>query len=310
MRALLIDHEAPHHLRLGEALDPVPEPTQALIQVVGTSLNRGEVAFRAPAAAEGSVLGWDASGIVVKPALDGSGPASGTRVLTVDVGGRGWAELRAVDTAYLTEVPEDSDLVGFAALPVAGLSALRALRSLGTVEGRRILITGASGGVGRFAVQLGARAGAEMIAVASPRHHEALIALGATAAVSRPSDVDGPVFAAIDVVGGEFLPESYRVLQDHGGTLVSLGHAAAAPEVFEVGDMQGKSRTIRGFYLFADVTGIAEDLAQLVTLMAEGSLDPQITWRGSWAEYHEAVRLLLDRRLHGKAVLEIDRSLG
>jgi NADPH:quinone reductase-like Zn-dependent oxidoreductase len=80
--------------------------------------------------------------------------------------------------------------------------------------------------------------------------------------------------------------------------------------VFEVGDMQGKSRTIRGFYLFADVTGIAEDLAQLVTLMAEGSLDPQITWRGSWAEYHEAVRLLLDRRLHGKAVLEIDRSLG
>ena len=73
MRALLIDHKAPNHLRLGEAPDPVPGPGQALIQVVGTSLNRGEVAFRAPAAAEASVLGWDASGIVVTQALMAAG---------------------------------------------------------------------------------------------------------------------------------------------------------------------------------------------------------------------------------------------
>ncbi len=84
----------------------------------------------------------------------------------------------------------------------------------------------------------------------------------------------------------------------------------AAPEVFDAGDMRGKSRTIRGFYLFADTGGIAEDLAQLVTLMTEGSLDPQITWRAPWTEYDEAVQLLLDRRLHGKAVLEIGGSLG
>ena len=77
-----------------------------------------------------------------------------------------------------------------------------------------------------------------MIAVASPQHHQELIALGASAAVTRPSEVDGPVFGVIDMVGGDFLPESYRVLQDHGGTLLSVGHAAATPEVFEVGDMQ------------------------------------------------------------------------
>lgn len=310
MRALLIDHNAPNHLRLGEAPDPVPGPAQALIRVVGASLNRGEVAFRAPAASEGSVLGWDASGIIVTPAVDGSGPAEGTPVLTVDGEGGGWADLRAVDTASLAAVPVHSDLAALAALPVAGLSALRALRSLGEVEGRRILITGASGSVGRFAVQLGARVDAEMIAVASPQHHPDLIALGASATVTRPADVDGPVFAVIDMVGGEFLPESYRVLQDHGGTLLSVGHVAAMPEVFEVGDMQGKSRTIRGFYLFADMTGIADDLARLVTLTAEGSLDPQIAWRGPWTEYDEAVRLLLARRLHGKAVLEIDGALG
>ncbi len=94
MRALLIDHNSPNHLRLGKAPDPVPGPGQALIQVVGTSLNRGEVAFRAPAAAEASVLGWDASGIVLTQATDGSGPGTGTPVLTVDGGGGGWAELR------------------------------------------------------------------------------------------------------------------------------------------------------------------------------------------------------------------------
>ena len=156
----------------------------------------------------------------------------------------------------------------------------------------------------------GDRAGAEVIAVAASQHHQGLIALGASAAVSRPSEVDGPVFAAIDMVGGDFLAESYRVLEDHGGTLITVGHAAQTPEAFAVGDMQGKSRTIRGFYLFADMTGIAADLAQLVALMADGILDPQITWRGSWADYDEAVQLLLDRCLHGKAILEIGRSAG
>ena len=120
MRALLIDHNAPNHLRLGEAPDPVPGPAQVVIQVVGTSLNRGEVAFRAPAADEGAVLGWDASGIVVTPALDGSGPAEGTPVLTVDGGGGGWAELRVVDTASLAVVPDGSDLAASPLCPWPG----------------------------------------------------------------------------------------------------------------------------------------------------------------------------------------------
>ena len=194
-----------------------------MIEVVGTSLNRGEVAFRAPAADEGTVLGWDASGIVVKRAVDGSGPAEGTAILTVDGGGGGWAELRAVDTASLAVVPDGSDLAAFAALPVAGLSALRALRSLGTVEGRRILITGASGGVGRYAVQLGARAGAEVIAVASlaepPRAHRPWGIGGCNSALgSRRPSIRRHRHGGWDV-----LPESYRVLQDHGGTLLECG---------------------------------------------------------------------------------------
>jgi NADPH:quinone reductase-like Zn-dependent oxidoreductase len=290
---------------MSEVPDPQPESNQALIQVAGTSLNRGEVIFRAPAAEDGTVLGWDASGIVVRPAADGTGPAEGVPVLTVDRGGRGWAELRAIDTSLLTELPDRPDLAGVAALPVAGLTALRALRSVEPISGRRILITGASGGVGRLAVQLAARDGAEVIAVASPEHHPELLGLGATSVVARPSETDRSVHAVIDMVGGDFLTESYRQLEDLDGTLVSVGHAAATPEVFEVGDMQGKTKTIRGFQLFADSAGIPDDLAFLVRMMIDSELDPHITWRKSWTEYAEAVDLMAGRRLHGKAVLEI-----
>ena len=304
MRALVVDHDAPDHLATAEVVEPRPEPNQAVIRVVGTSLNRGEVVFRAPVAPAGTVLGWDASGIVIRAAADGSGPAAGSPVLTVDERGGGWAESRAIDTGLLAMVPPEADLVEVASLPVAGLSALRALRSIGSIAGRTILITGASGGVGRMAIQLAAREGAIVTAAAYPEHHPELRALGAAKTVSRPSEVDEPMSAAIDMVGGAFLPEAYRALED-GGTLVSVGHAAAAPEVFEMGDMQGKSKIIRGFYLFADSSGIGEDLAFLVKLMIEGELDPQISWRKAWTEYAEAVEALKMRRLHGKAVLEV-----
>jgi NADPH:quinone reductase-like Zn-dependent oxidoreductase len=305
MRALVVDHSAQGHLALSEVPDPHPGATQALIRVVGTSLNRGEVAFRAPAAQEGTVLGWDASGIVLQPASDGSGPAEGTPVLTVDKGGGGWAELRAIDVSLMAVLPVEANLAAMAALPVAGLSALRALRSVEPISGRRIMITGASGGVGRLAVQLAARDGAEVIAVASSDHHPDLLGLGATSVVTRPSETDGSVRAVIDMVGGDFLTESYRSLEDPGGTLVSVGHAAATPEVFEVGDMQGKAKTIRGFQLFADVTRLSVDMALLVRLMMDGEIDAGITWRKSWTEYAEAVDAMLSRRLHGKAVLEV-----
>ena len=89
----------------------------------------------------------------------------GARVVTFGWAA-GWAELRAVDTGELAVLPDGVDHDAAAALPVAGVTALRALRRLGPVLGRRVLITGASGGVGRFAVQLAARAGAHVVAAA------------------------------------------------------------------------------------------------------------------------------------------------
>src|SRR6266699_5056580 len=192
MRAFVFDPDVPAGLRLGDAQDPVPGPSQALVRVEATSLNFADVAFLRDRKAPGAVPGFDAAGVVVSAAVDGSGPPAGARVATFGWSG-GWAELRAVETTEVAVVPERVDVGLAAAIPVAGVTALRAWRRLGSLMGRRVLITGASGGVGRFAVQLAARAGAHVVAaVGSPARGEGLLQLGASDVVVGLDGVTQP----------------------------------------------------------------------------------------------------------------------
>ncbi|MEV4096372.1 zinc-binding dehydrogenase [Streptosporangium saharense] len=308
MRALVVDRSVPGGLRVGEVPEPVPAPDEALVRVTATSLNYGEVKHGIEGAEEGTVLGWDAAGVVVRAAADGSGPAVGTPVVTLGEGG-GWAELRAVRTGWIGVAPEHADPGAIGTVPVAAGTALRALHRIGPTLGRRILVTGATGGVGRYAVQLARLGGAHVIAsTGDPAEHgEALRALGAHEVVSGPARADGGLDGVLDMVGGPQLVEAFDRL-GAGGTLVAVGHSTGGGESFPFGAMfSGPGRDDRSIVTFMLLfcAGLDRDLTWLARQVADGTLSPEITWRGGWDEASEAVDALLGRRLHGKAVLDL-----
>lgn len=303
MRVLVHDPGAPQGIAFGDVPDPEPGASEALIRVAATSLNFADVAFLPDRGVPGAVPGFDAAGVVITAARDGSGPPPGTRVVSFGWSGA-WAERRAVDTAELAVVPEDVDLGIAAAVPVAGVTALRALRRLGSILGRRVVITGASGGVGRFAVQLAARAGAHVVAsVGSPERGEGLAALGAAEVVVGVDEISEPVYGAIDNVGGQTLTDVYGLLQP-GGCVQSVGMASLEPTTidFEEARLRGGDTRIEAF---AIGPGFGPDLALLLGLVAAGRLDAQVDWRGPWDKAADAAEALLGRRIRGKAVLEV-----
>ena len=304
MRAVIYDPQARANLRLADVDEPAAAESEAVIQVRATALNFGEVHFIDRMRKPGEVPGWDAAGVVVQAAADGSGPPVGSRVVGFH-GAGGWAQRRTVPTENLAILPDSVEFGPAAALPVAGVTALQALRRLGPVVGRRVLITGASGGVGRFAVQLAARAGAHVIAaVGSEARGAGLRDLGAAEVVVGLADITERVFGVLDNVGGQLLAEAFSLVGD-GGSAQSIGMASNQPTTidFEAERLSGAQKSLEPFTVR---TPFGADLGYLVALLAAGEIDPQIGLRSSWNEVSDAAAALLDRRVAGKAVLDVD----
>jgi len=303
MRAVVYDPNAPANLRLSDVEEPVPAEFQALIEVRAVALNFGEVRWIDRMRRPGEVPGWDTAGVVVSAAADGSGPSVGTRVVGFD-GSGGWAQLRAVSTKSLAVLPDSLDFGAAATLPVAGVTALQALRALGPIVGRRVLVTGASGGVGRFAVQLAARAGAHVIAaVGSTARGEGLAELGAAEVVVGLADISQPVFGVLDNVGGQLLAEAFSLVGD-GGSAQSIGMASGQPTAFDF-EHERQSGARKRLEPFTVRAPFGADLAYLVKLLAASEIDPQIGLRTSWEDVSHAAEALLGRRVAGKAVLDV-----
>jgi NADPH:quinone reductase len=303
MQALIYDPSHAGHVRLSEVLSPVPTPAQALVEVHSVSLNFGEVAFIANMRKPGDIPGWDAAGIVVRAAADGSGPKQGARVTSFGFHSA-WAELRAVDTTELGPVPDAVDFGAASAVPVAGVTALRALRALGPVVGRRVLITGASGGVGRFAVQLAHRAGAHVVAVVgSTARGEGLRALGADEIVTDLAQVTEPVFGVLENVGGAQLSQALSLVE-RGGSVQSIGMASRQTSTIDFEQERGRGGN-RRIEVFTVGNHFAPEIGYLTSLLERKELDPQIGWRGGWERATEAMEALIARRIAGKAVLDI-----
>lgn len=308
MLALVADPSAPARVALREAPDPQPLPSQALVHVEAISLNRGECR-RLAELSEGQLTGWDLAGTVQQAAADGSGPPQGARVVGL-VGQGAWAQLVAVETQMLAALPDGVSFAEAASLPVAGLTALLALEQIGSVIGKRILVTGASGGVGRFAVQLARIGGADVTAVsASPQRAVRLRELGAQAIVHELLPEGEDFEAIVEGVGGQSLGIAMQRIAP-GGTIVSFASSDPAPVRFPSREFFARAAGARlyGFYLFAELAhrrSGARDLGRLAALVAAGALDCSIDHEGSWRDAGEAIESLMERKIAGKAILHL-----
>jgi NADPH:quinone reductase len=307
--AVVVDPEAPGRLVIRPVPEPVPDRGEAVVRVRAISLNRGEVR-RSGMAAAGWRPGWDLAGEVERSAGDGSGPRAGTRVVGLLLEGA-WADRVAVPTHALAELPDKVTLAQAATLPVAGLTALHALgRREGGLLGRRVLVTGATGGVGDFAVQLARLGGAHV--TASARRHEqapALRQLGAHEVVVGDEIPAAPRHdLVIESVGGRTLGTALAALEP-GGVCVTLGVSASAEVTFDARQFFIVGRTaLHGFYLFAELgrEPAGRGLGRLADLVAAGQLAPHISLERPWREIGQVAQDLMARRFAGKAVLTLD----
>jgi len=306
-RAVVVDPEAPGRLVIRAVPGPVPDRGEAVVRVRALSLNRGEVR-RSGMAAAGWRPGWDLAGEVERAAADGSGPRAGARVVGMLPEGA-WAERLAVPTHALAELPDTVTLSQAATFPVAGLTALLALGKRGPLLGRRVLVTGATGGVGDFAVQLARLAGAHVTASARRADQApALRTLGAHEVVVGDAIPSSPKYdLVVESVGGRTLGTALGALA-RGGMCVTLGVSASAEVTFDAREFFIAGRTtLYGFYLFTELGSepASVGLRRLADLVAAGQLTPHVSLERPWTEIARVAQDLMARRFPGKAVLTL-----
>ncbi len=311
MKAIIADPAVPGHLVIEEVHDPSPLPSEALVQVKAISLNRGEVHMtRTPRA--NWRPGWDLSGIVVQPASNGSGPKVGERVVGLVRSGA-WAEYAAVPTNQMAVLPDTVTFAQAATLPVAGLTALHALWKGGFLLERNILITGATGGVGDFAIQLAKLSGAQVTAhIRRVDQEEAVRTAGTANVVIGDHLADarkyGPYALILDSVGGSVLADCLGLVSE-GTKIISFGTSAGNQVTFNAASFFGTGiTTLYGLILFDELRTVESadlGLTRLAKMISEGKLTPRIGLETSWNDVDTVAQQLLDRRFPGKAVLHV-----
>jgi NADPH:quinone reductase len=305
MQALVAAPDVAGGISLRDVDEPIVAPHEAVVAVEAVSLNRGEVKA-ARAATDGARFGWDLAGTVLTAAGDGTGPKAGARVVGL-AAGSAWAQRVAVPTNFLAPLPDSLSVVAASTLPVAGLTALHTLYTGGITDSKRVLVTGAAGGVGRFAVQIAAHGGAEVTAVVGSEQRGAgLRDLGARhIAIGMPAE--GEYDIVLESVGGESLSRALAIVAT-GGTVVSFGCSSGEPTTFDVTTFYRRVARLCGFTLVPELqrTGSAvHDLVNLADQLATGRLDTQIELELDWTEAAAAFDALLGRQLAGKAVLRV-----
>ncbi len=311
----------PDVLRLKEVAKPVPKDHQVLVKVQAASVN---------------ALDWRrfTSTSIVGRFLDGVLLKAINTVLGVDIAGRveavgaavtqfqpgdevfgdctgAFAEYACADEDKVALKPANLSFEAAAAVPVAAVTALQGLRDKGQIEvGQQVLINGASGGVGTFAVQLAKSFGAEVTAVCSTRNVDMAHSLGADHVIDYTQENfsrNGRRYDLILAVNGNHPLQDYRRALSPSGIAVVLGGSLAqffqgvllGPVVSRIG-----RKKVRSF--IASIN--QRDLVFLKELLEEGKVVPVIDRCYPLHETAEAIRYLVEGHARGKVVITEDQN--
>ena len=307
-------------LRMGEIDVPEIGPDEALVRISATAVAKGDwlITQGLPYIARPSygirspkhrVAGLEFAGTIEAVGSAVTRFAPGDEV--VGWGNEALAEFAAISEDQLVVKPSNVSFEKAAALPVSGFAALQAVRDQGGVEaGDRVLIIGASGGVGSFAVQVAKALGAEVTGVASTRNLDLVRRLGADHVIDYTSEGitdSGRLFdVVIDIAGNRPLSELRRTLEKKG-TLVIVGGSGSRTTM-------GFGRTVRASLLSPFVSqrlrGLiskpnAADLETLVGYVASGALSPSVDATYPLGEAAAAIDLVGEGRSRGKTVVTV-----
>lgn len=320
MRAAAIDgYGNSGRLVVRDLPDPGPPgPGQVLLQVRAASVNpldwkirKGSLRLVMPAKFP-LVLGYDVAGEVVEIGPEVTRFQIGDSVFgSVDVirQGGSYAELALARDSALSAKPEALSFEEAAALPMAGLTALQALRDKGELAaGEKVLVNGASGGVGHFAVQIAFALGAHVTAVTSQGNLDFVRSLGAHEVIDYEEEDfagrDETWDVVFDAVTSHTYPDCVDVLSPDGGVYVAtLGgpRLMAWIGLTALGGLFGQRRRAR----LVMVKHRADDLAFLTRLVAQGRLWPEIQEVLPLEEIREAHDLSESGHVRGKVVVRV-----
>ncbi|MFB7940308.1 NADP-dependent oxidoreductase [Streptomyces sp. NPDC056049] len=261
--------------------DPADAPGRVRVRLKAAAVNQADLKIRSGrfAAALGAlappfVLGYDFAGTLVDPApgLDAGSRVAGFVPWVAEGSGVGtYAETILADPAWLAPVPDEVDFTAAASLPLSAVTAAQALDLLELPEGSTLLVTGASGVVGRFAVQLAARAGHRVIALGDADDMHELRLLGAHGVVGRGSPeevITGVLGFAPERVDGVFdaalIAEPLLPAVKDGGVFVS-----ASPERVPVAERDVRVDVVEG-------RPDAARLKELLELLGAGALATRV----------------------------------
>jgi NADPH:quinone reductase-like Zn-dependent oxidoreductase len=315
MKAFLWEkYGPPQLLRLAEVEQPVPAANEVLVKVLAVSVNpadwhsmRAKPAFSRLTLGllrpKHEILGVDIAGQVeaVGDGVTQVDPGDQVYANLLDHGYGGFAEYVSVPVGVMSRKPANLSFEEAAAVPMAGVTALQGLRHHGEIKpGQQVLVNGASGGVGTFAVQIAKAYGAEVTGVTSTRNLDLVRSLGADHVVDYTAtdfvQSDRKYDLVLDTIGNRSAPDLRGALVEDGGKTAVTGFTTV-PMMMAVRLRGGKDVAM----VAAHAT--AENLALLAELIEAGKVRPHIDRRYPFVEIPAAMAYVERGHARGKVVV-------